>query len=146
MKKIFISGNYLLVQDNDSNRVDFAEPKGNVRAFSQDNKMQIKLNSDVRFFAAYSFDELLDSAGDAFVSEAALNTFLQENTGFNPASGGSGAVTSVNGQTGAVTNLVSNSTVGEPSGSDSILKIVSLTQAEYDAGTPVSTTLYVITD
>ena len=34
---------------------------------------------------------------------------------------------------------------GEPSGSDSVINIVSLTQAEYDAGTPVATTLYIIT-
>jgi hypothetical protein len=34
---------------------------------------------------------------------------------------------------------------GEPNGSDSIINIVSLTQAEYDAGTPVATTLYIIT-
>lgn len=37
-------------------------------------------------------------------------------------------------------------TVGEPSGSDRILNVVSLTQAEYDAGTPVSTTMYIITN
>ena len=36
-------------------------------------------------------------------------------------------------------------TTGEPSGSDVMVNIVSLTQAEYDAGTPVSTTLYIIT-
>jgi hypothetical protein len=35
---------------------------------------------------------------------------------------------------------------GEPAGSNQVLNIVSLTQAEYDAGTPVSTTLYNITD
>jgi len=34
---------------------------------------------------------------------------------------------------------------GEPTGSDSLINIVSLTQAEYDAGTPVATTLYIIT-
>ncbi len=34
---------------------------------------------------------------------------------------------------------------GEPSGSDSVINIVSLTQAEYDFGTPVATTLYIIT-
>jgi len=34
---------------------------------------------------------------------------------------------------------------GEPNGSDSVINIVSLTQAEYDAGTPVATTLYIIT-
>ena len=36
-------------------------------------------------------------------------------------------------------------TTGEPTGSDVMVNIVSLTQAEYDAGTPVSTTLYIIT-
>lgn len=41
---------------------------------------------------------------------------------------------------------VRTETVGEPSGSDQVLNIVSLTQAEYDAGTPVATTLYIITD
>ena len=40
---------------------------------------------------------------------------------------------------------VKSSTSGEPSGSDSVINIVSLTQAEYDAGTPVATTLYIIT-
>lgn len=32
--------------------------------------------------------------------------------------------------------------VGEPTGSDQVFNVVSLTQAEYDAGTPVATTLY----
>jgi len=41
---------------------------------------------------------------------------------------------------------VSNDTTGEPTGSDGVLKIVSLTQAEYDAGTPVATSVYLITD
>ena len=34
---------------------------------------------------------------------------------------------------------------GEPTGSDVVLNVVSLTQAEYDAGTPVATTFYIIT-
>jgi hypothetical protein len=37
-------------------------------------------------------------------------------------------------------------TSGEPSGSDAISNIVSLTQAEYEAGTPVAGTYYLITD
>ncbi len=40
---------------------------------------------------------------------------------------------------------VTSVTTGEPSGSDQVINIVSLTQAEYDAGTPVATTLYIIT-
>lgn len=43
--------------------------------------------------------------------------------------------------------LTINSTVtGEPTGSDVVLNIVSLTQAEYNAGSPVATTFYIITD
>jgi len=35
---------------------------------------------------------------------------------------------------------------GEPTGSDVVGNIVSLTQSEYDEGTPVATTFYLITD
>ena len=41
---------------------------------------------------------------------------------------------------------VSSVVSGEPTGSDAILNVVSLTQAEYDAGTPIATTVYIITD
>ena len=41
---------------------------------------------------------------------------------------------------------VSSTIVGEPTGSDVVVNMVSLTQAEYDAGTPVATTFYIITD
>jgi len=41
---------------------------------------------------------------------------------------------------------VKSVTVSEPVGSDKVENIVSLTQAEYDAGTPLSTTFYIITD
>jgi len=47
--------------------------------------------------------------------------------------------------TAATFGAVTSVTTGEPSGSDSLINIVSLTQAEYDAGTPVATTLYIIT-
>ena len=46
--------------------------------------------------------------------------------------------------TGAEVNTIDSSVTGEPTGSDVVLNVVSLTQAEYDAGTKVSTTLYVI--
>jgi len=49
-------------------------------------------------------------------------------------------------ETGAEVNTINSKTAGEPTGSDVILNTVSLTQAEYDAGTPIATTLYVITD
>lgn len=41
---------------------------------------------------------------------------------------------------------IDSTTEGEPSGSNQVFNVVSLTQAEYDAGTPVPTTLYLITD
>ena len=43
-------------------------------------------------------------------------------------------------------NYVKSDPNGEPTGSDQILNIVSLTQAEYDAGTKLPETLYIITD
>ena len=41
---------------------------------------------------------------------------------------------------------VSSNTTGEPTGADVVFNVVSLTQAEYDAGTPIATTFYLITD
>lgn len=45
-----------------------------------------------------------------------------------------------------INSSVNSSTTGEPTGADVVLNTVSLTQAEYDAGTPIATTLYIITD
>ena len=50
------------------------------------------------------------------------------------------------GVTDEEANTINSETTGEPTGSDVILNIVSLTQAEYNAGTPVTTTTYIITD
>ena len=47
-------------------------------------------------------------------------------------------------ETGADVNTINSTVTGEPTGSDVVLNVVSLTQAEYDAGTKVATTLYVI--
>lgn len=47
-------------------------------------------------------------------------------------------------EVGADVNTVNSSVTGEPTGSDVILNIVSLTQAEYDAGTKIATTFYII--
>ncbi len=44
----------------------------------------------------------------------------------------------------AEVNTINSLTSGEPTGSDLVYNIVSLTQAEYDASTPVSTTFYII--
>ena len=45
-----------------------------------------------------------------------------------------------------IASSVNSKTAGEPTGSDVVLNTVSLTQAEYDLGTPIATTFYLITD
>tara|TARA_R100000541_G_scaffold48286_2_gene55369 strand:- start:159 stop:605 length:447 start_codon:yes stop_codon:yes gene_type:complete len=47
-------------------------------------------------------------------------------------------------ETGAEVNTINSTTTSEPTGSDLVYNVVSLTQAEYDAGSPVSTTFYLI--
>jgi len=42
-------------------------------------------------------------------------------------------------------DVVFSKTAAEPTGSNQVFNVVSLTQAEYDAGTPVATTFYIIT-
>ena len=41
-------------------------------------------------------------------------------------------------------DVVFSKTAAEPTGSDQVFNVVSLTQAEYDAGAPVATTFYII--
>jgi len=48
-------------------------------------------------------------------------------------------------ETGAEVNTIDSITSGEPTGSDQVINVVSLTQEEYDDGTPVATTFYIIT-
>lgn len=52
----------------------------------------------------------------------------------------------INVEDGAEVNTINSVTTGEPTGSDAVLNVVSLTSAEFAAGTPVATTLYLITD
>ena len=43
-------------------------------------------------------------------------------------------------------NTIDSITAGEPTGSDQVVNVVSLLQAEYDGGAKVATTFYIITD
>lgn len=47
-------------------------------------------------------------------------------------------------EVGADVNTINSTTTSEPPGSDLVYNVVSLTQAEYDAGSPVATTFYLI--
>lgn len=94
-----------------------------------------RFNGDVRFDA-----DVQCVGGDLTVSNSLKDT--------NNATGTSGQILSSEGAGGGVEWIdagLKSSTSGEPSGSDSVINIVSLTQAEYDNGTPVATTLYIIT-
>lgn len=61
-----------------------------------------------------------------------------------------GLRTDLNTNTSNITDLenskLNSTTSGEPAGADKALNIVTLTQAEYDAGTPLPTTIYIIKD
>jgi len=70
-------------------------------------------------------------AGSSLISNQAI-TRLQNTSGIN---------TGDQDLSGKVNSIVAN----EPTGSDKVVNIVSLTQAEYDAGTPVADTFYIIT-
>ena len=69
--------------------------------------------------------------GSSLISDQAITRL--ENT--------SGTNTGDQDLSGKVNSIVAN----EPTGSDKVVNIVSLTQAEYDAGTPVTDTFYIIT-
>jgi hypothetical protein len=49
-------------------------------------------------------------------------------------------------EAGAEVNTINSRVAGEPTGSDQVLNVVSLTEAEYTAGSKISTTFYIITD
>tara|TARA_R110002096_G_scaffold300570_2_gene495278 strand:- start:506 stop:943 length:438 start_codon:yes stop_codon:yes gene_type:complete len=49
-------------------------------------------------------------------------------------------------EAGSEVNTINSKIASEPIGSDVVLNVVSLTQAEFDAGTKIATTFYVITD
>lgn len=100
--KVYIDNNYFVVEDtSNSDRIDMSEPKSTVRAYVQDGELKIGLTSKPNFHREYDFSDLIDSGDSPFASVSALQTFIRENTGFNPASGGSGAWGSI---TGTITN------------------------------------------
>ena len=70
---------------------------------------------------------------------------------YKDSTGALGTAGQVLSTTGTVTtwvdaevNTIESITIGEPTGSDQVVNVVSLTQAEYDAGTPIATTFYII--
>ena len=85
-------------------------------------------------------------------TRVALNDAKSVPTNNNQLQNGAGYITSADGGNAQTlqglnkNDFVKTTTTSEPTGSDKVLNMVSLTQAEYDAGTPIATTLYIITD
>ena len=131
-KKIFISGDFIEIdKDNGTTNLRFLRTSTTYRTFSD----HWVLESDLRGFPDHiiGFSEstiYFDEAGAIAFSQASLQSFLDSST------------------LGGDADLVNTTVSGEPTGSDAIQNMVSLTQAEYDAsetsGTLISTTLYVI--
>ena len=125
MAKIYASGNYVIVEDGD-NLYEYA--KGHTLYLFTDDIFYIKEITQGQYKVSVADLDTgnitAEDSGDVY-TVATFTTFLRENTGFKTASGGSGAISGTGSPT-AVTNIW----VG--------------TQAQYDALTPVSTTLYFI--
>ena len=122
--KIYASDNYVIVEDG-ANTYEYA--KGHTIYVLKDGVYTIKELTQGEYKVTQdqlSNSDIVDE-GSAPYNENNFVAFLRQNTGFKTASGGSGAISG----TGSPT-AVSNIWVG--------------TQAEYNALTPVSTTLYFI--
>ena len=125
MAKIYASGNYVIVDDGIK---IYEYAKGHTLYVLSDDIFYIKEITQGQYKVSVADLDAgnitAEDSGDVY-TVATFTTFLRENTGFKTASGGSGAISGTGSPT-AVTNIW----VG--------------TQAQYDALTPVSTTLYFI--
>ena len=124
----------------DTNGITYTAGNVGIGTASQAS-LDLAVNGAARFNSDVRFDGDVQCAGGDLTVANSLKDV-------NNATGTSGQILSSEGAGGGVEWIdagVKSSTSGEPSGSDSVINIVSLTQAEYDAGTPVATTLYIIT-
>jgi len=93
----------------------------------------------------YDTEEIANNDTDYFPSDANqydINRNFKVNIDANTSGISANAIEIINLDGSKVSSLTDN----EPTGSDVIFNVVSLTQAEYDAGTPIATTFYLITD
>ena len=124
----------------DTNGITYTAGNVGIGAASEAST-DLRVGGFARFNGDVRFDGDVQCAGGDLI----VNNSLKD---VNSATGTSGQILSSEGAGGGVEWIdagVKSSTSGEPSGSDSVINIVSLTQAEYDAGTPLATTLYIIT-
>lgn len=77
--------------------------------------------------------------------QSASNSAARTNLGLGTAATTAATAYATAAQGTTADSALQSTASGEPTGSDVVVNIVSLTQAEYDAGTPVATTVYIIT-
>lgn len=85
MKKVYISGNYFIMEDGN---ILYRRSKSlvEVRKDTVDGT-RYSFADDKLIFATASLAELRDVDGNAFADQATFETFIDQNTGFNHASG-----------------------------------------------------------
>ena len=91
-KKIEVIGNNLVLTDTlDNTTIEY--PTGRVRYKDTPNVITFTYIDDSSQDNQFKISDILQSDGSPFASTADLISYLRSNTGFNSASGGSGAVT-----------------------------------------------------
>ena len=91
MKRIFVSGNYIIV-DKNGNVTPYPMNSSEYNEYSDHLTLIKHPNINTTEFHFDSIGTWFDEAGAVAFTVNSLKTFLRENTSFNSASGGSGAV------------------------------------------------------
>ena len=105
-----------------------------------DGELSVLNSTSLSGYLSMNGNDILTEGGDILDNEdsaGAVNSFLM--------SKGAGDGVRWIAVSAASFNAVTSVTSGEPSGSDQVINIVSLSQTEYNNGTKVATTLYIIT-
>jgi hypothetical protein len=105
-----------------------------------DGELSVLSSTSLNGDLAMNNNDILTEGGDILDNEdsaGAVNSFLM--------SKGAGDGVRWIAVSAASFNAVTSVTSGEPSGSDQVINVVSLSQTEYNNGTKVATTLYIIT-
>lgn len=116
-KKIRILRNYMFITDTDSGKTEVWSPAhtlryevdtlGNVTFFKSDK------NDPIGIVKGYNFTNAVDLNDLAFVDEPTFHDWLNSNTGFKTASGGSGAEVGATQQVGTFASLIAGDTIGD---------------------------------
>lgn len=112
MNKIYVSGNYIIVEDASGKLTSYPKSKSEYCEQVDCFVLRKYPNKAIVEFKFAEIGTWFNEAGDTAYTEATLRTLLRENTDFSSASGGSGAIPitqSVNGHS----NFVPGTEVGE---------------------------------